>query len=328
MNRRFPWALVVFLTAMMVALAVRWSADRDRAANDRRGVNQPQEPGGQEPEEGRDTWPGGPANASPDSVHLAMGNPSGATPDSADRDNYLMVKPFFALSYNNSNGAPNWVSWCLRDSDLGDAPRSEFYPDPELPHLFKHVTPRDYSGSGFDRGHMCPHGDRSASPEQANATFAMTNIVPQSPACNQKAWADLEDYCREQVKRKHQTAYLIAGPQGVGGEGTKGPADTIADGKVTVPNKVWKVVLLVDGGVGGEADIARVGTDSRLIAVVMPNDQSVGHGWARYRTSAREVERLTGYHFFDRVPAAVIGPLKDEVDRVHIPPERPHRRGD
>jgi len=27
----------------------------------------------------------------------------------ANRDNYLMVKPFFALSYNDTNGTPNWV---------------------------------------------------------------------------------------------------------------------------------------------------------------------------------------------------------------------------
>src|SRR4051812_13630546 len=93
--------------------------------------------------------------------HLALGNPSGATADEANADNFLMGKPYFALSYNNSKGGPNWVSWRLQASDLGPAPRVEFYPDAELPNRFKHVTPHDYTGSGFDRGHMCPRGDRT-----------------------------------------------------------------------------------------------------------------------------------------------------------------------
>jgi endonuclease G len=239
-----------------------------------------------------------------------------------------MRKPYFALSYNNSKGTANWVSWCLRASDLGPEPRGEFYPDPDLPRSFKHVTPHDYTGTGFDRGHLCPRSDRTATAESVAATFAMTNIVPQSPHCNQRAWADLEDYCRDLVTKQGQTLYLVAGPAGQGGEGSKGPADTIADGKVTVPAKCWKVALAVDGGTGGPEDAARVGPDSRLIAVIMPNDQSVGHGWARYRTSARDVEELTGYHFFDRVPADVIGPLKASVDRVHVPAGRPHKAAD
>src|SRR5215218_906013 len=63
--------------------------------------------------------PAGPVN------HLAMGNPSGATDDESNRDNFLMRKPYFDLSYNNANGTPNWVSWCLKDGDLGTAKRAD-----------------------------------------------------------------------------------------------------------------------------------------------------------------------------------------------------------
>lgn len=38
------------------------------------------------------------------SVHLALGNPSDATDDPANANNYLMRKTYFALSYNNSKG--------------------------------------------------------------------------------------------------------------------------------------------------------------------------------------------------------------------------------
>ncbi len=268
-------------------------------------------------------------NAPPDeSIHLLMGNPSGATADPAQPDNYLMRKPYFALSYNDSKGTPNWVSWRLQKSDLGPAPRGDFFPDTDLPQGFHRIRPADYTGSGFDRGHMCPRSDRTSTPEASNATFVMTNIIPQSPHVNQKAWADFEDYCRSLVTRKHQTLYIVSGPQGQGGTGTKGAAQTIGKGKVTVPAKCWKVVLALDGGTGTADDIGKVGAGTRVIAVVMPNEESVGHGWAGYRTNVRDVETLTGYKFFDRVPADIIDPLKAKVDDEHIPPVGRAKSGD
>lgn len=273
-----------------------------------------------------------PSNAIPGqpdvSVHLALGNPSGATDDINNPDNYLMRKPYFALSYNNSKGTPNWVSWRLERSDLGPAPRSEFYPDPDLPRSFTHILPRDYTGSGFDRGHMCPRSDRTATNEMANATFVMTNIIPQAPAVNQKAWADLEDYCRHLVEKQPHTLYIVAGPQGQGGIGSKGPENIIGHGKVTVPAKCWKVIVVLDEANGSSDDAGRVNSSTRVIAVVMPNEESVGHGWAKYRTSVQEVESLTGYRFFDRVPADTADPLKAKVDSEHISAAHPRRSED
>ncbi len=251
--------------------------------------------------------PAGPTDPSP---HLLMGNPSGATDDPANRDNYLLRKPYFALSHNDAKGTANWASWRLRREDMGELPRANpFAPDPDLPAGFKRVFPRDYTGTGFDRGHLCPNADRDATRAGADATFVMTNMLPQAPNLNQRAWADLENHCRLLAGRG-DTLYVVAGPHGQGGEGTSGRAETIAGGKVTVPARCWKVVLVVANGDGTAGDLGRVGADSRVIAVVMPNDQSVGRGWERFRTSVREVEALTGYRFFDRVPAEAIEPLK------------------
>lgn len=272
--------------------------------------------------------PPGADDGAEQSIHLALGNPSGATDSEANADNYLMRKPYYALSYNNSKGTPNWVSWRLEKSDLGPTPRAQFYPDPDLPRFFKHVIPHDYTESGFDRGHMCPSGDRTSTPESVNATFAMSNIIPQAPHVNQKAWADLEDYCREMVTRHGVVLYIVSGPQGQGGVGSKGHADSIAEGKVTVPAKCWKVIAVIDEPTAAPGDAVKIGPHTRLIAVIMPNEQSVGHGWAKYRVSVRDVEMLTGYRFFNRVPADVIDPLKTEVDSEHIPPPRPRHTGE
>ena len=41
--------------------------------------------------------------------NLAMGNPSSANDD--DPEDYLIVRPQFAMSYNDTKGSVNWVSW-------------------------------------------------------------------------------------------------------------------------------------------------------------------------------------------------------------------------
>src|SRR2546427_2335377 len=74
----------------------------------------------------RFTWP---APQESVSIHLTVGNPSGATDDTGNKDNFLMVKDQYALSFNNTKGGPNWVSWHLQASDIGNENRGDFHPD-------------------------------------------------------------------------------------------------------------------------------------------------------------------------------------------------------
>jgi endonuclease G len=254
-----------------------------------------------------------------------MGNPSSATADTRNKNNFLMEKKFFSLSYNNSKGTANWVSWRLVKEDLGGVPRGQFYPDMDLPRGFVRITPRDYTGGGFDRGHMCPHNDRSATEEMSQATFVMTNMVPQSPNLNQRAWSQLEIYCRGLVERQGKRLYIVAGPAGKGGVGREGPRETIgSQHRVTVPSSCWKIIMVLNAGSGD--DLERVDGGTRLIAVIMPNDMSVGNRWAGYRVPVKAVEQLTGYKFFDKVRESIIEPLKERTDKEHIPASRSPRR--
>ena len=248
--------------------------------------------------------------------HLFLGNPSGATADEGNSNNYLMAKPYFALSYNNSKGTPNWVSWHLSYEDIGSAKRVPFYPDETLPDGFDRVVPQDYTNAGFDRGHMCPHSDRDRTEAMSHATFVMTNIIPQTAAVNQRAWRQLEMYCRMLVEHENKELYIVCGPAGHGGRGKNGFKTSLARGKVMVPGECWKVILVLDEVDGDDA--IRIDHNTRMIAVVMPNDGTVGEDWTEYRTSVRDVEELTGYKFFDRVDERVLGPLKDVVDNEEV----------
>ena len=254
--------------------------------------------------------------------HLRLGNPSNATDEPTNKDNYLMKKEWFALSYNNSKGIPNWVSWRLVKDDVGDH-RPEpgpFKPDDALPPGFHRVKPTDYkyATTGFERGHMCSNADRGKSLEAAAQTFVMTNMVPQSHELNTGAWEGLEKYCRTLVRaKKGKELYIIAGPAGKGGRSSKGAFDT-TDGTVVVPEKCWKVVLVLDKEEGDPS--ARVRADTRVISAIMPNDTTPGKAhWDEYRVSLKAVEELTGYTFFDKVPAAIRKELRDKIDDVRVP---------
>jgi endonuclease G len=239
--------------------------------------------------------------------------PTAAKADPAQREDYLIERPQYVLSYNARTRGPNWVCWRLVKADIGDAARAAFEPDPLLPRGFPRITSHAYDGGGFDRGHQCPAKDRSATAADCAATFVMTNVVPQSPNCNQRGWERLEAYCRDLAKRGHELQ-IACGPQGVGGAGRDGPKDEVGKGQqtVAVPAKLWKVVVVLP------EEGAEPRKNTRVIAVVMPNDQTVDYDWAKYRTTAGKVEKLTGYTFFREVPEEVAAALREHLDEVEV----------
>jgi endonuclease G len=250
--------------------------------------------------------------------NIRFGLPGPAKADPKEREAYLIARPQYVLSYNAKTRTPNWVSWQLTKGDIGNAARGPFSPDPLLPQGFSKVTSNVYTGSGFDRGHMCPAKDRSANQRDIDATFFLTNVVPQSPHSNQRGWERLEDYCRRLAKEGH-VLYICSGPHGVGGTGKNGRADEIGRGrlKVTVPHKLWKVIMVLP------REDAKPRKNTRVIAVIFPNNQSVDYDWSKYRVSAKEVEKLTGYKFFPEVDAEVAEAIKSQVDDVKVRVPKP-----
>lgn len=254
------------------------------------------------------------------SKHLTMGNPSNADDDPRHSDNFLMKKPQYVLAYNKSNATANWVSWHLSNKWLGDEDRSDdFRADQELPAGWFRVTQRSYVKSGFDRGHICPSGDRTADPDDNSATFLMTNMMPQAPRNNQQTWKHLEDYSRSLVKSKKEL-FIIAGPAGAGGIGKKGQRNQLIDNPtreaITVPHSTWKVIMVLPEKRGDP--IARVTTHTRLIAVVIPNEQQIETDWTEYRVSVDEVEELTGFNFFSELPNDIEDEIESITDDVEV----------
>jgi endonuclease G len=235
--------------------------------------------------------------------HLTMGNPSNATVSVSQPNNYLMEKPQYSMSYSRDNGGPNWVSWHLDNSWLGSTPRQDdFRADTTLPAGWYRVQATDFSGSGFDRGHMCPSADRTITVTANSATFLMSNMIPQLPANNQGVWANLESYSRTLVSQGNEL-YIISGGQGL--------QHFIANGHVAVPAQTWKVIIVLPVG---SNDVSRVTTSTRTIAVVIPNSGTVVSDWRTYRVSVDQVEAITGFDFFSNVSVGVQSVIEGRVD--------------
>jgi len=249
----------------------------------------------------------------PASEHLNMGNPTSAVTSTSAPTNYLMEKPQYALSYHRDKGIPNWVSWHVDASWLGSAPRQDdFRADSTLPTGWYRVSNTSYTSSGFDRGHNCPSADRTRTVTDNSATFLMTNMIPQSPDNNRGPWAGLEDYTRTLVNQGNE-CYVIMGQYGTGGTGSNGFRSTIDNGRVTVPNRIWKVIVVLPVASGDDA--TRVTTSTRVIAVDMPNTQGIrNNNWGTYRTTVDAIEAAAGVDVLSRVPASIQAVIESRVD--------------
>jgi endonuclease G len=229
---------------------------------------------------------------------LPFGNPSNA--NTGDRDNYLLVKRTYVVSYSDRRGTANWIAWRTTAADLGESlPRPQFEPDPDLPRGFGVINPSFYSGSGYDRGHLVPSADRFADPAANAETFEMTNITPQAKGLNQYPWEKLERYARG-IARRGSDIYTIAGVYGEQGRLKR---------RVAVPTNIWKIIVVLPRGTND------VTARTRVIAVDMPNTDAVADdNWQKYLTTVRALEQKTGYNFLSALPQDVQDAIETRPD--------------
>ncbi|WP_212005464.1 DNA/RNA non-specific endonuclease [Chitinophaga sp. HK235] len=261
-----------------------------------------------------------------DNGHLLLGNPTDAKSDLVLLENYLMDQQYFMEAYSKNGGIPVWVSWHLQADDCpGTVDRSnDFRSDVNLPLGWYQVMASSYNGSvtGFDRGHNCPSGDRTATKPANSATFLMTNMIPQAASLNQIPWANMEDFIRQTVKNGNE-AFIVMGSYGKGGRGDKQTAfvETLDNGRITVPKQVWKVVVIIPKGTN---DLARVDANATVIAVDMPNDNTLYTGsgkttaWKDYLCTVETLEAKANaagvpLNLFKKLPESVRTQLKKKL---------------
>jgi endonuclease G len=239
------------------------------------------------------------------SKHTTLGIPAPAS--TSDPNNFLSVKSGYVLSYNSTRKVPNWVSWELNTSYLGSTARQDdFRPDNTLPANLPQASLADYSGSGYDRGHMCPSADRTLTVAANQQTFFLTNMVPQAANNNQGPWADLENDLRT-IARTGKELFIISG-------GTFSASSNKIGSGVVVPDKTFKVIVVLNAVGQGPSSVT---TSTRVIGVMMPNENnqiSMTADWHSFRVSVDAIEAATGDNFLSDVDPAVQAVVEARVD--------------
>ncbi len=199
----------------------------------------------------------------------------------------------FTVNFNPKNKTPNYVAWILQGNETeGASARSnKFWTDTDLEGC---PDTRDYTRSGYDRGHMCPAGEQKWSDEAMHDSFVMANICPQSHELNTGAWKTLEDKERVWAKRD-SILVIVAGPI-YDSSDTK----TIGTNKVRVPSAFFKVLL------------APYSTPMRAIGFVYPNMRCDGN-MSAYAASVDDVEKMTGLDFFAALPDSIENDIEAQV---------------
>lgn len=194
----------------------------------------------------------------------------------------ILMKSQFAISFNLKTLCPNYVCWRLNEARTkGDAKRaSSFIADNILPAEMQ-VTTRDYTNSGYDRGHMCPAADNKNSNQAMLESFYMTNVCPQKHDLNDGDWNELEELCREWA-RDYGNLYICCGP--IFDSDNPKTIGNRKDIKIAVPDRFFKVVLMM-------------GRTPRAIGFIFPNE-GTRRDLRSYAVSVDKVEKVTGIDFF------------------------------
>ena len=188
---------------------------------------------------------------------------------------------YFSLSYNEPFEQAEWVAYKLTKEQLtyDDRKRPFFIEDPWV--KTKSADWRNYKGSGYDRGHLCPAGDRRFSEMAYNETFYTSNISPQDRDFNAGIWNRLEMKVRSWVKG-YRTIYVITG--GVLEKGL----EEIGEEDVDVPDYFYKVIA------------KRNSNTWDVIGFVIPNEEQE-KPLQDFTVSINRIEELTGIDFFHKL---------------------------
>lgn len=184
----------------------------------------------------------------------------------------------YSTSYNKDWKIPNWVAYSLDTNKLsGKVCRHRNF---ELEPLLSDdsVSSSDYTGSGYDRGHMAPAGDMKWSKTAMKNSFSLCNICPQTPMLNSGLWFELENCVREWAKK--DTTFVCCGP-------IVSKYPKFIKNKIAIPDAFFKVIC------------QKRKNDWIGIGFIFSNtNNNLSGSIFDYAKTIDEIEYITGHDFF------------------------------
>lgn len=189
----------------------------------------------------------------------------------------------YSLSYSEAHEQAEWVAYELKKSHLSNANFKRPYFEVDKAVKTKAAHWKNYKKSNYDRGHLCPAGDRKYSKSAHDETFLTSNISPQKHDFNAGVWNRLEQKVRYWA-HKYDGVYVISG--GV----LKGQLKTIGDEEVAVPNQFYKVIIDNNNNNG----------KTKMLAFLLDHKAS-NKPLYEFVVSVDTIEKLTGIDFFSEL---------------------------
>lgn len=204
----------------------------------------------------------------------------------------IVVHPFYTLSYNEKYEQAEWVAYTLTANQVSNSTYKRPYFKKDKQVKTKSAYYKNYSKSGYDKGHLCPAGDRKFSKEAYDGTFLMSNVSPQEHEFNAGVWNRLEQKTRYWAT-KYKGIYVVTG--GI----LKPNLKTIGTEKVAVPEAFYKIIL----------DYTQ--PEVKAIAFLVPHKESTKALYS-FVTSIDTIEALTHIDFFAALPDKVENKLEQK----------------
>jgi endonuclease G, mitochondrial len=188
----------------------------------------------------------------------------------------------FNVMHSGITRTPLWSAERLTRASMEDAKDlarvNSFHAEASLPPN-ERAELKDYSRSGFDRGHLAPSGDMPNS-EAMQESFSLANMIPQNPNNNRQLWQEIESTVRV-LARKEGELFVITGPL------FEGERLQQLNGRVMAPTHIYKVVYAPKRGKAAAYLVENIATDDYSII------------------SVAELEEMAGVNFFPNMPQAV-----------------------
>lgn len=204
---------------------------------------------------------------------------------------YIINRSAYSLVYDPRTRNPIYVyekldSSCLKGRITRD--KCSFKEDMLIPEIFRN-TLKDYSKSGFDRGHLAPAANHKQNTEVINDTFFLTNMCPQHPQLNRGYWKRLEKYVRD-LTQVYDSIEVFTGPLYLPVHDENGKKwvtyQVIGDNNIAVPTHFYKIILIHEQ------------EQSFIKAYVLPNENiPSGISLNTFETSVEKVEKAAGVCF-------------------------------
>lgn len=191
----------------------------------------------------------------------------------------------YTLSYAEKHEQAEWVAYHLKREHLSDNEFKRPYFQKDRKVGSTSADWRNYRKSGYDRGHLCPAGDRRFDYDAFEETFKTSNISPQNHQFNSGIWNELEKKVRYWAK-KYNGVYVVTG--GV----LSDDLESIGYEAVSVPKYFYKIVY------------DHSSDDPKMIAFLMPHEDS-DKSLKEFVVSTDEIEKLTGIDFFPKLDDAI-----------------------